>query len=182
MKVCLNGRGITSVTSTSKIRKITPSKKNFIQNRIRLLPNGSRPHSNGLFFSLLNSLLYLINCNRQRNNVKKIILNTYILTWNIYIQCAVASFVRFILIIVPKPTAPSQALMHINIKPWYTSKPCIIIDKMIINLNSSSLSKTVNVFFLKLNLVKINNKAKISILNIICSSTYHSKLEMASLK
>ena len=53
------GNGISSVTSTSKIRKITPTRKNFMQNCIRVRPEGSNPHSNELDFSRSFVLLYV---------------------------------------------------------------------------------------------------------------------------
>ena len=44
-------RGRRSVISTSKMRKITAIKKNRRENGIRADPLGSKPHSNGEFFS-----------------------------------------------------------------------------------------------------------------------------------
>ena len=44
-------RGRRRVISTSKIRKITAIKKNRSENGIRADPLGSKPHSNGEFFS-----------------------------------------------------------------------------------------------------------------------------------
>lgn len=43
--------GSNRVISTSKIRKITAIKKNRRENGIRADPLGSKPHSNGEFFS-----------------------------------------------------------------------------------------------------------------------------------
>ena len=58
MKGVLKGIGKRRLTSTSKIRKITPTRKNFIQNCKRVTPEGSKPLSNGLVFSLFGSVLY----------------------------------------------------------------------------------------------------------------------------
>ena len=44
-------RGSRRVISTSKIRKITAIRKNRSENGIRADPLGSKPHSNGEFFS-----------------------------------------------------------------------------------------------------------------------------------
>lgn len=43
--------GIRSAISTSKIKKITAMRKNWILKGIRAELNGSNPHSNGEFFS-----------------------------------------------------------------------------------------------------------------------------------
>ena len=66
MKDCPKGRGNNSVISTSKIKKITPTRKNFMQKGNRAIPVGSKPHSKGLVFSFLNVLLYL-NLNKSKN-------------------------------------------------------------------------------------------------------------------
>jgi len=52
-----NNIGSTKATSTSKIKKITVTMKNFIQNGIRVIPVGSNPHSNGEDFSLSTTFL-----------------------------------------------------------------------------------------------------------------------------
>ena len=59
IKACLNGNGKISVTSTSKTKKITPTKKNFIQKGRRVLLVESNPHSKGLNFSLSGPDLYV---------------------------------------------------------------------------------------------------------------------------
>lgn len=53
-------RGISKVISTSKIRKINPTRKNWILMGIRLDDNGSNPHSNGDSFSRYDKFLDLI--------------------------------------------------------------------------------------------------------------------------
>ena len=47
----IEARGSNKVISTSKIRKITAIKKNRRENGNRAVPFGSKPHSNGEFFS-----------------------------------------------------------------------------------------------------------------------------------
>lgn len=44
-------RGINKIISTSKIKKITASKKNRIEKGARVWTEGSNPHSKGEFFS-----------------------------------------------------------------------------------------------------------------------------------
>lgn len=66
--------GINKAISTSKIRKITAIKKNWIENGIRADLLGSNPHSNGeafsrsinLFFEIANEIIII------RNEIKKI--------------------------------------------------------------------------------------------------------------
>lgn len=56
------GNGINKEISTSKIKKITASKKNRIEKGTRADPFGSKPHSNGEAFS---------RSNKKRNDKDK---------------------------------------------------------------------------------------------------------------
>ncbi len=47
----IEARGRSKVISTSKIRKMTAIRKNRKENGKRAVPLGSKPHSNGEFFS-----------------------------------------------------------------------------------------------------------------------------------
>lgn len=53
-------RGINNVISTSKIRKISPTRKNWILTGMRLIEIGSNPHSNGVSFSREDNFFDLI--------------------------------------------------------------------------------------------------------------------------
>lgn len=53
-------KGINKVISTSKIRKINPTRKNWVLIGIRLDDNGSNPHSNGDNFSRYDKFFDLI--------------------------------------------------------------------------------------------------------------------------
>lgn len=71
--------GINNVISTSKIKKITAIKKNWIENGSRLDLLGSNPHSKGLLFSRsINVFLEIIEANIIIiKEIKKIINEIY---------------------------------------------------------------------------------------------------------
>lgn len=50
--IIIKGKGKITTISTSKIKKIIPTKKNFKEKGTRDKENGSNPHSKGEFFSL----------------------------------------------------------------------------------------------------------------------------------
>lgn len=133
-----------NVTSTSKIRKIIPTRKNFIQNCNREVPEGSNPHSNGPLFSLSSNVLYLIILLINKKPTEKLIMMIeYILTLNIY-TIDLCLFTRILPISDPNPTAASHAPIQINISAKNISFLIVIIDLMTINRNNSKESKMVS--------------------------------------
>lgn len=82
-------KGINNVISISKIKKIKLIKKNWILNGMRLLFNGSNPHSKGEDFSRLLIFFFdkikLINIiNNEINIINRLIINKLKI---IYIKC-----------------------------------------------------------------------------------------------
>ncbi len=72
------GIGIITVSSISKIKKITVKIKNRRDRLVRILCSGSNPHSNADFFSFIR-IGVLIFARRNRMSITKIIITHTIL-------------------------------------------------------------------------------------------------------